>query len=430
MKKRIAWFVSTLTLALASAKPAAAAITFTYQTIDFPGATSTLALGINNSGQIVGGYQLPDGSRHGFLYSGGIFTTLDDPNATSGSEATGINNLGRIVGGYDLNTPGDGHVFDGAHGFLDAGGAFTEIDFPSAVNTTPHKINDRGGIVGVYRLSDTIAHGFTDLGGTLAMLDVPGTYSTQDNGINWFGKIVGRYKTSASSAKQGFLFSGGTFSTVDYPAADSTVATDIDYFGDIVGFYSLSGTSSGFLDAGGSFYAIDVPGAVATEAYGMNDQGDIVGVYVDTLGEIHGFEASFTGAAHVSVDIRPTSCPNPINIGANGILTVAILGTASFDVTQIDPTSVALQGVPALRAALQDVATPYTGAFSGASSCTTAGPDGFTDLVLSFSNHAVAAALGNVTNGQVLVLTLTGNLLPQFGGTAIIGQDVVVIVKQ
>jgi len=49
------------------------------------------------------------------------------------------------------------------------------------------------------------------------------------------------------------------------------------------------------------------------------------------------------------------------------------------------------------------------------------------DLVLLFSNPAVSTALGNVTNGQVLVLTLTGNLQPQFGGTPIIGQDVVVI---
>lgn len=129
------------------------------------------------------------------------------------------------------------------------------------------------------------------------------------------------------------------------------------------------------------------------------------------------------------VDIKPQSCPNPINIAANGTLPVAILGTSVFDVTTVDPSSVKLLGVSPLRYALEDVATPFTGTLVSATSCTSAGPDGFTDLVLLFDKQAVTAALGPITNGQVLILTLTGNLLPSFGGTAISGQDVVVINK-
>jgi uncharacterized repeat protein (TIGR03803 family) len=139
------------------------------------------------------------------------------------------------------------------------------------------------------------------------------------------------------------------------------------------------------------------------------------------------FKLTVQVAAHVFVDIKPQSCPNPINVGAEGVLPVAILGTATFDVTKVDPSSVKLQGVGALRSSLEDVATPFTGPLVSATSCTTAGPDGFLDLVLFFSDSAVSAALGTVTNGQVLELTLTGNLKPQFGGNAITGQDVVVI---
>jgi concanavalin A-like lectin/glucanase superfamily protein len=131
----------------------------------------------------------------------------------------------------------------------------------------------------------------------------------------------------------------------------------------------------------------------------------------------------------VAIDIKPQSCPNPINVGAQGVLPVAILGTATFDVTTVDPSSVKLQGVSPLRSALEDVATPFTGALVNATSCTTAGPEGFTDLVLLFDDQAVSAALGPVTNGQVLILTLTGNLLPQFGGGAISGQDIVIVIK-
>ena len=129
----------------------------------------------------------------------------------------------------------------------------------------------------------------------------------------------------------------------------------------------------------------------------------------------------------LSIDIKPQGCPNPLNVGANGVLPVAILGTAAFDVTKIDPSSLKLQGVSALRSALEDVSTPFTGTHQSATSCTTAGSDGFTDMVVFFDNPSVGAALGNVTSGDVLVLTLTGNLLPQFGGTPVTGQDVVII---
>ncbi len=135
-------------------------------------------------------------------------------------------------------------------------------------------------------------------------------------------------------------------------------------------------------------------------------------------------------AIHVAIDIKPQGCPNPFNVGAMGVLPVAILGTANFDVTTVDSTSIKLQGVPALRSALEDVATPFLGTVKNATDCTTAGPDGFIDLVLHFDDQAVSAALGAATDGQVLLLTLTGNLLPQFGGTAIKGQDVVIVINK
>jgi len=405
-------------------------IVFTFTSIDVPGAAATLAGGINNSGQIVGGYIAPDGSKHGFLLSGGVFTTIDDPNATSGSEITGINNVGQIVGAYNLNTPQEGHLFEGAHGFVSNGTSFTDLNFPGASNTTPFKINDSGQIVGDYRLSNAEAHGFTDNGGVLAAFNFPGAFSTSANGINNEGEIVGRIRLTSGAAKQGFLDNAGSFSIVDVPGADQTVASDIDSFGDIVGFYQSGGVTSGFLDRGGSFFTIAFPNAAATAAFQINDKGNIVGTYQDQAGVFHGFEATFPAAAQVFVDIRPQSCPNPINIGAQGLLPVAILGTATFDVTTVDPSSVKLEGVSALRSAVQDTTAPFTGTLTTATSCTTAGPDGFKDLVLFFSNPALSAALGGVSNGQVLVLTLTGNLLPQFGGTPIMGQDIVVIVKQ
>ncbi len=118
----------------------------------------------------------------------------------------------------------------------------------------------------------------------------------------------------------------------------------------------------------------------------------------------------------VFVDIKPTSCPNPVNAKGEGVLPVAILGTDEVDVTLIDPASIRLQGVMPLtvdlplpvlfgeedlensfvspvRTALEDVATPYEGEFLDCNSCTTEGPDGFTDLTMKFYTQEVVAAI-------------------------------------
>jgi probable HAF family extracellular repeat protein len=66
----------------------------------FPSAIDTYAYGINDDGQIVGYYSTSSGQQHGFVYSHGHYTTLNDPSATYGTEAYGINDHGQIVGEY------------------------------------------------------------------------------------------------------------------------------------------------------------------------------------------------------------------------------------------------------------------------------------------------------------------------------------------
>jgi streptogramin lyase len=134
----------------------------------------------------------------------------------------------------------------------------------------------------------------------------------------------------------------------------------------------------------------------------------------------------------VPVDIKPQSCRNPLNVKKNGVLPVAILGTADFDVTEIDPATVDLMGVAPLRWAVEDVATPYE-PYVGkqdAFDCTEEGADGFTDLTLKFDAQEIVGALGEVSDGDVLVLHLGGMLKEEFGGHIFFGEDVVVILKK
>jgi probable HAF family extracellular repeat protein len=74
------------------------------------GTEGTAATGINDLGQIVGYYIDSSGTEHGFLYSGGTYTTLDDPVGAKGTLVSGINDAGQIAGVY-LDSSGAQHGF-------------------------------------------------------------------------------------------------------------------------------------------------------------------------------------------------------------------------------------------------------------------------------------------------------------------------------
>src|SRR5687768_8376164 len=93
--------------------------TFTFTTIDVPGSIETVAIDMNQKGEIVGWYQTPDAKAHGFLLSGGSFTTIDFPGAAT-TIVGGINNQGQITGYYEP-------VHGEQHGFLLNNGSFTTI---------------------------------------------------------------------------------------------------------------------------------------------------------------------------------------------------------------------------------------------------------------------------------------------------------------
>ena len=64
------------------------------------GVKGTIVRGINDAGQIVGGYEDAKQVWHGFIYSGGTYTTIDDPLGTN-SIVTGITDSGEIAGSYE-----------------------------------------------------------------------------------------------------------------------------------------------------------------------------------------------------------------------------------------------------------------------------------------------------------------------------------------
>ena len=128
----------------------------------------------------------------------------------------------------------------------------------------------------------------------------------------------------------------------------------------------------------------------------------------------------------VGFDILPGSCPNPFNVTwlenidsgggkkhagtrKGGVLPTAIVGASDFDVNDVDVSTLLLEGVAPLRHGYEDVTSPVVD--GGECACTKDGPDGFTDLTLKFSRQAIAEAMGDVGDRDVVVLKITGSML-------------------
>jgi uncharacterized membrane protein len=128
-----------------------------FQEFDYPGAVSTLPFGVNNALQIVGWYDLSDETAHAFFSEGGrTFVNIDPPGSVSVTAANGINNQGEICGGYTDASTGV------PQGFLLRKGKFSAFHIPNSSSTWLNVITDNGNLSGNYldHATPPMPHGF------------------------------------------------------------------------------------------------------------------------------------------------------------------------------------------------------------------------------------------------------------------------------
>jgi len=255
---------------------------------------------------------------------------------------------------------------------------------------------------------------------------IPDSSISMDNNVSFFGRDF--VATSGVA-----VFSPDLYQYPGNPAPSGVLVIDFEtpttsvgaYFLDVEGAVS---SIEAFDGPGGSGHSL---GRVTLQDRGDNSQSfeGIVaeGIQSAILNMGGGFDGvgiddlCYGCVAKSEIDIKPLSCPNPLNPNDRGVLPVAILGMEDFDVNKIIPSSIKLVGVSPLRYSLEDVATPMIGECEV---CTHWGADGFRDLSLKFSNQEILHALGEIRDGQILCLRLTGVLED---GSHIVGEDGVVI---
>jgi hypothetical protein len=237
-----------------------------FQSIDFPGATATFGEGINNRGDIVGFYADTSGLRHGFLLSAGQFTTIDFPAANAiFNIAADINDRGEIAGMYNTS---DG----GIHGYILTRDGFISLDLSSSVIpiTQVFGINNRSQVEGDFADASFNTHGFVFRSGAVEqIIDVPGESETASFGMNNANEMVGSaidFSSGTGFVQHGFLRTKGNFFLVDFPGADGSAPSKINERGTIVGRYFVGGQTHSFLaepaGPGNSAVQTESPGAV------------------------------------------------------------------------------------------------------------------------------------------------------------------------
>jgi hypothetical protein len=162
---------------------------------------------------------------------------------------------------------------------------------------------------------------------------------------------------------------------------------------------TVNPTSTVMVNNGLNFTATGATTALEFEGGGTSDS---YGSMID------GVDIEF---APVTIDIKPGSFPNTINLGSNGYVRVAILSTPDLNAS---PATIDLSS---LRFASAKAKLKGNGTFL--STLEDVNHDGILDLVIQFSTDALV-----ITDGDVPV-TLTGTLLD---GTPLAGSDTIRVV--
>ena len=206
------------------------------------GATNSGAEDINDSGDVVG-----TADSGAYWYSKGQLHYLD-ANNEYGSYASGINNRGDIVGGIEMSD-GSRHAFI----YTAADSQLTDIETLGGPSSDATDVNDNGVFVGTSDLDNVgNAAAFMWKHGTMVPLQSLGGNGVSANAINNNGVIVGFSADGTNKARAAIWDSTGLITDLNtlLPPGSGWVlqfANDINDWGQITGQGTHNGRTHAFL---------------------------------------------------------------------------------------------------------------------------------------------------------------------------------------
>jgi hypothetical protein len=291
-------------------------------------------------------------------------------------------------------------------------------------------------------LGMTVAHGSLTLNpdGRFTYVPVPGfrgvdvfsyrafdghTYSSEAATV----QIMVNPNTGRPMATNDLYVLSGTHQLV--VPAPGVLSNDFDPFGETMYAVLDADVSHGTLElySNGSFTYTAGPDFVGLDHFTYHVFAGVSFSTPATVMILAEIQAGPPTPIEISFDIKPRSCPNPLNAnvhgrGNTGVLPVAIIGSADFDVTQINLSTIRVAGLTFLRSSLMDVSGPIDGSSRENCECLSSGPDGHPDLTMKFDKRDIVDALGPVDDGEEISLEIQGRLYDE---TEFYGIDCVTI---
>lgn len=276
-----------------------------------PGSANSYAFDLNEEGYVTGACYVSSGIEHAFLYNDKGMINLNTSLGSTSSRAVGINNSGQVVGNYN----GGSFLYD-----------YIKEEMVSLGPYTVRDINDKGQMAGAYYPSGKTHAMMLLSDGTITDLGTLGGNFTNSEayGINENGQIVGAswYFTMSNPAviKHAFLYSNGTMTDLGTLGGTYSCAMDINNNGQVVGYAGAYGAlgleySHGFLWENGVIRDLNditakASGWTIDTAEAINDSGYIA----DAMGP---------GETYHAFLLTPVPGPATIAIivvGINGII--------------------------------------------------------------------------------------------------------------
>jgi Domain of unknown function (DUF1906) len=287
---------------------------FSYLTIDYPGASGTAITGINNVhnstslsqaqvGTVVGYYtDATTGLQGSFTYDGTNYTPISVPGAVS-TTAYGINDQGTVVGTYLLPVPDQGGSV--STGFIYSGGVYTTIIPPDRELLDISRyidisgVNDNGVVVGEYSTPGAPGiQGFSyDTNtSTFTNLNSPGAMWSIAWGINGFNQVMG-WADEPSSGPVPWVLDTGQYTALSSPP----------FYPASYGLNNNGQAIGGGFFAGSNFFSnLGYPEGNFSTVSGLNDSSELVGNYTGSDAVTHGFIAVPNGEGTGNETAPPT----------------------------------------------------------------------------------------------------------------------------
>lgn len=240
---------------------------------------STEVFGINNAGQVVGASANSNGQRRAVLFEQGQVKELGTLGGDY-SHAKAINNKGQVVG-ESYTADNKRHAFIYSNGQMN--GLGQDLSAFGAVSSTAHAINDQGVVVGRYADENWNSFAFVYANNQVSKLDIFGSTTwSEAAAINQFGAIAGSYQTASGDVKAFFHKDGKSVDLGDLGSGFSTT-TGMNNAGWVVGWsQDANWDQLGFVYNGQQMLNVNqlLAGSdwVVNKVTGINDKGQMVGV--------------------------------------------------------------------------------------------------------------------------------------------------------